>query len=811
MKYVCIHGHFYQPPRENAWLEFVEYQESAHPYHDWNERVNAEAYAPNAASRILDDNKMITDIVNNYAKISFNFGPTLLSWMEHQDPNTYKAILEADKISQKYFGGHGNAIAQSHSHVIMPLANRKDKETQVKWGIQDFERRFERKPEGMWLSETAVDTETLEVLAENDIKFTLLAPRQAHAIRKVGAKEWNYIEPSSIDPRRPYLCKLPSGKSIALFFYDGNVAQDVAFRNLLMSGKGFASRIVETLDGSSLEPQLAHIATDGESYGHHHRYGDMALADCMDYIEKHNLAKLTNYGEYLEKFPPQYEVKIYDNSSWSCVHGVERWRSNCGCHTGGQAGWTQEWRAPLRAALDWLRDELIVIYEQAASKLLKDPWAARNDFIQVIMDRSDESVDAFLRKHAKNGTWTHAQKVQILRLSEMQRNAMYMYTSCGWFFTEVSGLETTQILQYACRTIYYARQVANAELEPHFVKLLSFAKSNLPEHKDGAEIYRKFVLPVQVGLKRTGMHYAILSLFEEFPETLDIFNNYIAKSETYVRIEAGRHKLAIGRTTVKSRITHSDKHFSFAVMYLGQQNIIGHISLDMENSTFDKMCEEIKPAFRRSNLARVLDVMSRYFEDDRYSMDDLFKDEKIKILNQILDDNLVPVEVSAREIYYDNYHLLNSFIKDHLPIRNEYRGIIQYILNNDLQKYFKQKLLHVKELKRIVAEFKRWKVRVQDKKSLQLIANQNILKALRRLEPDIQSATRIHKLNMVFDLLEEIDIHPTGWQSQNLYFSMAKNRGAMGEMVYNEEWVKAFTALGEHIGVKVQFQDSLVA
>ncbi len=277
MNYVCIHGHFYQPPRENAWLEFVEYQDSAHPYHDWNERVNAESYAPNAASRIMDGNKMITDIVNNYTKISFNFGPTLLSWMEHQDPNTYNKILEADKISQKYFGGHGNAIAQSHSHIIMPLANRKDKETQVIWGIKDFERRFQRKPEGMWLSETAVDTETLEVLAENDIKFTLLAPRQAQAIRKKDATKWIHIQPDTIDPRRPYLCKLPSGKSIALFFYDGNVAQDVAFRNLLASGKGFANRIVQTLDGNSQEPQLAHIATDGERYGHHHRYGDMAL------------------------------------------------------------------------------------------------------------------------------------------------------------------------------------------------------------------------------------------------------------------------------------------------------------------------------------------------------------------------------------------------------------------------------------------------------------------------------------------------------------------------------------------------------
>ena len=806
MKYVCIHGHFYQPPRENAWIENVEYQDSAHPYHDWNERVNAEAYAPNAASRILDEEGMITDIVNNYAKISFNFGPTLLSWMEQQDPTTYKSILEADKVSQKYFGGHGNAIAQSHSHIIMPLANSQDKETQVIWGIRDFEHRFNRKPEGIWLSETAVDTETLEVLAENGIKFTILAPQQGKAIRKIGDNNWTNLAPSAIDPRRPYLCNLPSGKSIALYFYDGHVAQDVAFNNLLVSGKSFANRIISSLDGTSTETQIAQIATDGESYGHHHRHGDMALADCLNYIERNNLAKLTNYGEYLEKFPPQYEVQIHDNSSWSCAHGVERWRSNCGCHTGGQAGWTQEWRGPLRNALDWLRDELIKVYDKEASKLLKNPWAARNDFIQVISDRSDESVRRFIQKHAINPDFSHSEKVKILRLSEMQRNAMYMYTSCGWFFTEVSGLETTQILQYAYRALHYAHQVGGVDLEPEFIRLLALAKSNMAEHKNGAEIYRKFVRPVQVGLVRTGMHYAIMSLFEKFPETLNVFNNYIAKSETYDRIQAGRAKLAVGRTTVSSRITHSVKHFSFAVMYLGQHNIIGHISLDMKKEDFDKMSDEIKPSFRSSNLSSVMNTMERYFGEERFSIDDLFKDEKIKILNQLLEKSLDPMEILIREIYYDNYHLLNTFLKDQLPIKNEHRGIIQYILNNDLHNYFNQKLLDVKELKRIVSEFKRWDIRIEDKKGVQLIANQNILKALKRLESNIQNTVRIRKLNQIFDLLEELDIHPEGWQSQNLYFAIAKNRTAMGNMLDNNEWVEEFTSLGAHTGIKVKFQ-----
>lgn len=805
MKYVCIHGHFYQPPRENAWLEFVEYQDSAYPYHDWNERVNAEAYAPNASSRILEEENMITDIVNNYSKISFNFGPTLLSWMEQHDPKTYLSILEADKQSMKYFGGHGSAVAQAHSHLILPLANQRDKETQVIWGIKDFEHRFQRKPEGMWLAETAVDTATLEVLVDHDIKYTILAPRQAQAVRKLDASKWNHIVPTSVDPRKPYWCILPSGRKIALFFYDGNVAQDVAFRKLLDSGKNFAHRLVSTLDEKDLSPQLAHIATDGESYGHHHKKGDMALADCLNYIEKNNIAKLTNYGEYLEKFPPQDEVMIYENSSWSCVHGIERWRSNCGCNTGGEGHWNQEWRAPLRDALDWLQSELLKVYEQEAAKILKDPWAARNDFIEVIIDRSDASVDRFLDKHKIKETVSLADRVTVLRLSEMQRNAMYMYTSCGWFFTEVSGLETTQILQYACRTIYYARQVANVNLQEEFIERLAKAKSNIPANKDGAEIYRRFVLPVEVSLERTGMHYAVLSLFEESPETLEIFNNYQATSDRYERFNAGNLKLAVGRTMIKSRITHSEKHFSFAVFYLGQQNIIGQISVDMSSIAFDKMIEELVPPFRNSNVSNVITLMEKHLGGKRYSMDDLFKDEKMKIISRILKENLVPIEKSMRDIYNNNYHLLNALQKDYLPVRNEYKSILYYALNTSLHQFLREKLLNVNELKRVVREFKKWAIKVQNKEATQLLVNQSILKAFNRITSDIQNTSRLERMNGIFDLLEEINLHPEGWKVQNLFFSMTKQRADMGDKVYDAAWVDAFTKLGKHVNVKVNF------
>ena len=375
-KYVCIHGHFYQPPRENAWLETVERQETARPFHDWNARINFECYAPNAAARILDKEDWIVKIRNNYNRISFNFGPTLLSWLEENDLDAYGLLLKADIKSAERFGGHGSAVAQVHSHLIMPLANYRDKVTQVYWGIRDFERRFKRYPEGIWLAETAVDTETLEVLASHGIQYTILAPRQAKAVRRIqtvpakpGATEpsWQSIRAETLDTRHPYWCLLPSGRRIALYFYNGAIAQEVAFNGLLNSGKALANRLVGVFDNND-EPQLSHIATDGESYGHHHRHGEMALADSLNYIEDGGFAKLTNYGQFLELHPPDWEVQVHENSSWSCVHGIERWRADCGCNS-GRAGWHQRWRKPLRDTLDWLRDEISPLFEREGTRI----------------------------------------------------------------------------------------------------------------------------------------------------------------------------------------------------------------------------------------------------------------------------------------------------------------------------------------------------------------------------------------------------------------------------------------------------------
>jgi alpha-amylase/alpha-mannosidase (GH57 family) len=501
-RFVCLHGHFYQPPRHNAWSEEIEAQWSAAPYHDWNERIEAECYAPNAAARILGAEDRIVDIVNNYASISFDAGPTLLAWLERAAPETYRAILEADKAARARFRGHGGAMAQAYNHLIMPLATSRDKRTQVLWGIRDFEARFGRKPEGLWLPETAVDLESLDIMAGQGLLFTVLAPRQAAAVRDLAAGgEWREVDGGRIDPRRSYLCRLSSGRTIALFFYDGTISHELAFGGLLRSGEDFAKRLTGAFSEKGSRPELVHIATDGESYGHHHRFGEMALAYALRHIERDRLAEVTVYGDYLERFPPAEEVRIHENTSWSCVHGLERWRSNCSCSSGAHPGWSQEWRAPLRQAMDWLGERAAEVFESGLRAYAPDPWAVRDDYIRVVLDRSGESVARFLADHAGR-TLSPADRTRVLRLLELARHAMLIFTSDGWFFDDISNIETVQIVQYAARAMELVRDLGGPDLEPEFVGSLKQAKSNVRRHKNGAFVYETLVRPAMPDVLR---------------------------------------------------------------------------------------------------------------------------------------------------------------------------------------------------------------------------------------------------------------------------------------------------------------------
>lgn len=797
-KYVCIHGHFYQPPRENAWLEVIELQDSAHPYHDWNERITAECYEPNATSRILNEDGVIKNIVNNYSRISFNFGPTLLSWMELYASETYEAILEADKHSISNFDGHGSAVAQVYNHIIMPLATRRDKETQVLWGIRDFEFRFKRKPEGMWLAETAVDTETLELLAEHKIKFTILAPRQAKAVRKIGDEEWTEVNDRSVNTTKAYRCNLPSGNSIVVFFYEGDISQAIAFNGLLNDGKRFADRLLNTIDKNDKGPQLVHVATDGETYGHHHKHGEMALAFCLDYIEKEGRAKLTNYGQFLELCPPQDEAQIIENSSWSCVHGVERWRENCGCNT-GKPGWHQLWRKPLRDSLDWLRENVEEIFEREASKIVKDPWKARNEYINIVLKRNEDNIKRFLKDHALNDGAPN----RILRIMEMQRHAMLMYTSCGWFFDEISGIETTQVLQYACRVIQLANQIGEVDLETEFIKQLEAAPSNVSTYENGAVVYNKSVLPSRTNLQRVGIHYAVSSIFEDEPDSLTIFN-YSTSNDSFIKKEAGEQKLVLGITKVKSIVTKSEKKFAFAVIYLGKHNIIGNISLDMEPDKFAGMQFRMVKAFEEGRLGDVIGLMQTYFGPEKYTIWHLFQDEKRKILDMISQESMAELEHSLRKSYNQDYPLINALANNNIPIPNTYKTTFEYVLNADLVKIFQSDKINIKEMERIVAELAKWNLKIDDPRKLSRLAGESIFKELNRIGNERENVKRVQRLNRMFPLLEKFKLEPNFHKSQNLYFEISMENKNRSSREIDEEWVEQFKLLGKNLGVKLE-------
>jgi len=808
-KYVCIHGHFYQPPRENAWLEVIEQQDSAFPFHDWNERITHECYAPNGASRILDEEDKIINIVNNYAGISFNFGPTLLHWMERNAPEAYADVIAADKESVKRFNGHGSAIAQVYNHIILPLASRRDKETQVKWGIEDFKLRFNRSPEGMWLAETAVDTESLEVLAENGITFTILAPRQVKRIKRIKDSDWQDVVNEQVSTKRPYVCKLPSGKSINLFFYDGGLSQDIAFKGILIDGKDFANRL-STAFSNNEEVELVHVATDGESYGHHHKHGDMALAFCLDYIEKQKLARITNYAEFLSLQELEWEAEIHENSSWSCVHGVERWRNDCGCSSGMNPGWNQAWRKPLRVALDWLRDQMATVFEKELSRYCESPWDARNAYIQVILNRNENNVEQFLSEYCtKVPEGDH--RTKVLRLFEMQRNSLLMFTSCGWFFDEISGIETTQILQYADRAIQLAESESSIVLHKAFLKLLSAAPSNLPSYSNGSEVHRQCVQPSRLSLSKVGQHYAVASLFDDFPEEI-IICNYRAKSVDYERVEAGTFRLAIGHTQVYSLITGSAKQFYFAVLWLGQNHIIGNAQNFMEMNAYAEMKEELLKSFNSSSIAEVIGNMQTYFTAEKFSMWNLFKDEQRKVLSQILDKDIRQAEEANRAIFNRSYNILTVLSEAALPIPAVLRKNLETVINTDIRHFFENGQMFTSRLEKLAEDAQKWNVEL-DKTTIAFAAGRKLFEVLKGLNANDQADRTLDTLLRIMVVLQNLQIELELFEVQNQYFKLGKKVFQLSGFSFKDpairaDWLSKFILLGDYLKVKLNVENS---
>ena len=809
-RYLCIHCHFYQPPRENPWLETIELQESAYPYHDWNERVTAECYAPNAASRILAPDNRITRIVNNYSRISFNVGPTLLSWMADRAPDVYQAILDADRDSQQRFSGHGSAIAQVYNHMIMPLANRRDKQTQVVWGIRDFEFRFNRPPEGMWLAETAVDIETLEVLAANGIKFTVLAPSQAKHERRLTTAKFKNVEGGKIDPTRPYVCNLPSGRTIDLFFYDGPISRAVAFEGLLSNGERFANRLLSGFADNRRWPELMHIATDGETYGHHHLKGDMALSYALHHIETKKLAKLTNYGQYLTINPPTHEVEIVENTAWSCSHGVGRWNTDCGCNSGGKPGWNQAWRTPLRKALDHLRDSLVKPYESKASEFLLDPWRARDEYVNVVLDRSEDSLKRFFSDHSRREL-SESEIVTALLLLEMQRHAMLMYTSCGWFFDELSGIETVQVIMYAGRALQLARHLFPDHHEETFRELLQSAKSNLPEFGDGAQVFDRWVKPAQVDLLGVTAHYAIASMFQGAGDR-DLVGSYELEKIDDVRLESGRARLAIGATRTRSRVTREQQDVCFGVLHFGDHNIMAGVCLYPGKAEFDSIVRNLRDSFVNEGLPAAVRSLDSCFGGATFTLNSLFRDERQKVVSKLLGSTMAEAEAAYRQIYENHAPLMGFLSGMGAPLPKMLHLTAEFVLNNSLRKEFMADELDLDRVRTLLDTAAREKIQWDEawlgyalNKRFGRMADELALKPHENL---------LHRFNLAVDLVRSLPFEVDLGRVQNVYYQllqhvypvMAKDGDEASEL-----WIREFAALGQKLGVCVDPPPAIAA
>lgn len=815
-KFLAIHGHFYQPPRENPWLEAIELQDSALPCHDWNERVCTECYTPNSVSRIVDNRNKILDIVNNYAKMSFNFGPTLLSWMETYAPLTYERIIKADIDSISEHDGHGNAIAQVYNHMIMPLANEHDKETQVKWGIRDFEYRFGRKPEGMWLAETAVDDDTLRVLAENGIKFTILSPYQALKIKKITDNEWQDVSWGNVDPARSYKYTIKSdpSKSINLFFYDGAISRSVAFDELLKDGNKFIKRLSDGVSEARDYAQLVNIATDGESYGHHTKFGDMALAYVLKIKAETEGFKITNYGEYLAKYESDYEADIKQASSWSCFHGVGRWKEDCGCSTGGQPGWNQKWRKPLRDALDYLRDRLAVIFENKGKKYFKsDAWETRNKYIDVVLNRNYATIRNFQKANFRTDL-TESEKVKGMELLEMERQAMLMYTSCGWFFNEISGLETVQIMKYAARAMQLASNFTSEDLETPFLNILNEAKSNIKEYGSGKDIYQRWVKPSVVTLKEVACLWAISSLYQEFEEDEDVYC-YSVKRKNYYKTEKGNSNFVVGNIDVTSKITLQKSNLIFALMQFPDGDFHCAIKEFSDNEEFNELKNSLVKTFILYPQTEIIRALDEKFGKEYFTLKDIFIEERKKILQILLKDQLKKFANRYEEMYDQGKSSIYHMQSLGLEIPKEFKISAGYTLShryNDLladSNGFVEENI-IQQIMAINFEAKKMGIDI-DKTPSNKNFGRRIITNLNRLTKSFE-ARQADAVIELFDIMEKLELNIDMAEAQNIYYNKIYHR--IGDILENNvkepgekefEFINLLLAIGDRLNINVDF------
>jgi len=799
IRYICIHGHFYQPPRENPWLEAIEVQESAHPFHDWNERITRECYAPNTQARILDERGRLRDVINNFEHISFNFGPTLLIWLESHAAETYQAILRADAVSRQRRSGHGNALAQAYHHMIMPLASGKDKITQVLWGIRDFRKRFRRDPEGMWLPETAVDNETLGVLADNGILFTILAPRQASRFRTSRHAHWTPVDAYAVDCTQPYLCRLSGARSIALFFFDAPISHAIAFEKLLNDGKDFKRRLMAGFSDEQNRPQLVHVATDGESYGHHHRFGEMALGYAIQEILGDRSVRLTNYGEFLTIHPPVAEAEFIENSSWSCVHGVGRWSEDCGCSLSERPDWNQKWRVPLRKALDLLRDRVDRLFQEKASSLVQDPWVVRNDYIDALLG-PPEDVHRFFRTHSTRRL-NQVQRIFLKNLLEMQRNRMLMYTSCGWFFDDISGIEALQLLRYAARVLQIAHPL-DSGLCDDFLKVLSGAVSNLKPHLTGDRIFTEKILPGVADLATIAAHVGISYLFKDPLFAAGKFFCYDTRTVDFVRQESGERVLLTGLVSVKSAVTSEQQEFIIAAIHPQRVDFRCSVALFDDKVKYDTLKAELRKAFLTESSTELIRKLDKYFPGKYFSLKDLFVEQRSQIIDKVT-KHMYDEQAALLETFYEKNKLMARLIMDQgASVPDTFRAAAGFVL----------KRLFLKEMDRlargefpdqlesVLEESGFWRITV-DLGIAEQLFSQRILALMKHLAQKPSDEITPSAIIRLIELSERLDIQVYPCEAQVLLLRIARSIAERGNM----ETAPALSVLAEKLEVRLDF------
>jgi hypothetical protein len=669
----------------------------------------------------------------------------------------------------------------------------------------------------MWLAETAVARWVLDLMAQEGIKYTVLAPHQCRRVRRLGDSEaasaaiWGDTSNATVDPTQPYLVKLDEGRSIAVFFYDGPASRAIAFEGLLNSGEDFGRRLVGGLSANATGPQLAHVATDGESYGHHHKHGEMALSYALHWVEQNKLAQLTNYGEFLDRFPPKWEAEVVENSSWSCVHGVERWRSNCGCN-GGKAGWSQQWRGPLRDALDLLRDKTAPLVEEAAAGLLKDVWAARDAYIEVVLDRSASSVDLFLEAHAVRPL-SAAERVTVFELLELERHTQLMYTSCGWFFDEISGIETVQIIEYAGRVLQLATHLfgePGAALEREFLAMLALAKSNVAEIGDGAEVYRRFVTGSRLDLENVGAHYAISSMFRSYPESGHIFC-FDVRREALDVLSSGRGRFAVGRAALRSRITEEREDVCFAVLHLGDQNLSAAVKRfrPEDEEGWKEFGAKSREAIRRANLPELIRLIDGYFGGTVYSLTSLFADEQHRILKSILDQTLAEVESSLMRIYEEHATLLDFLGETNMPAPPALAVTAGFAINASLRRALESEEFDTADVARLLRRAEIDHVTL-DAPLLSFTADKRMKRAMVKLEGAVeqqispQSLAVLNETLAIAETLRTLPMDVNLWQAQNIWNDLLQRSDSS---YWSKEWREGFRRIGLALNICV---DNLV-